>query len=98
MIDSKPRSLRNDLLPEMHLQTLAIADLKMPKHMVRKLDPRPLQGSRQRYPSRSYLPRRPEQLRSPIPNRPWASRSVLAEVREDLLGRPLPDGALKIVA
>jgi ParB-like nuclease family protein len=39
MINSKPRTLRNDLLPTMKLQTLAIADLKMPKHMVRKLDP-----------------------------------------------------------
>jgi hypothetical protein len=29
---------RNDLLPTMVLQTLAIADLKMPKNMVRKLD------------------------------------------------------------
>jgi hypothetical protein len=27
MINSRPRSARDDLLPEMHLQTLAIADL-----------------------------------------------------------------------
>ena len=39
MINSKPRTLRNDLLPTMELQTLAIADLEMPKHMVRKLHP-----------------------------------------------------------
>ena len=39
MINSRPRNTRNDLLPEMKLQTLAIADIKMPKHMVRKLDP-----------------------------------------------------------
>jgi hypothetical protein len=39
IINSRPSTVRNDLLPEMHLQTLAIADLKMPKHMVRKLDP-----------------------------------------------------------
>ena len=39
IINSKPRALRNDLLPAMELQTLAIAGLKMPKHMVRKLDP-----------------------------------------------------------
>jgi hypothetical protein len=32
MINSKPRSARNDLSPRMHLQTLAIADLKMPNH------------------------------------------------------------------
>jgi hypothetical protein len=38
MINSKPRHARNDLLPEMKLQTLAIADLTMPKRMVRKLD------------------------------------------------------------
>jgi hypothetical protein len=38
MINSRPRSLRNDLLPTMELQTLAIKDLKMPKRMVRKLD------------------------------------------------------------
>src|SRR4029077_20895541 len=38
MINSRPRHARNDLLPEMKLQTLAIADLNMPKHMVRKLD------------------------------------------------------------
>jgi hypothetical protein len=31
--------LRNDLLPEMHLQTLAIAGLKMPAGMLRKLHP-----------------------------------------------------------
>jgi hypothetical protein len=37
--DSKPRTLRNDLLPELKLQTLAICDLKMPKHVARKLDP-----------------------------------------------------------
>ncbi len=39
IINSTPRKLRNDLLPEMQLQTLAISDLKMPKNMVRKLDP-----------------------------------------------------------
>jgi hypothetical protein len=39
MINSRPRSARNDLLPTMELQTLAIADLKMSKHMVRKLHP-----------------------------------------------------------
>ena len=39
IINSTPRTLRNDLLPTMELQTLAIADLKMPKNMVRKLDP-----------------------------------------------------------
>jgi hypothetical protein len=39
MINSKPRTLRNDLLPTMELQTLAIADLEMLKHMVRKLHP-----------------------------------------------------------
>jgi hypothetical protein len=38
IINSTPRHKRNDLLPTMELQTLAIADLKMPKHMVRKLD------------------------------------------------------------
>jgi hypothetical protein len=38
MINSRPRSMRNDLLPTMELQALAIADLNMPKHMVRKLD------------------------------------------------------------
>jgi hypothetical protein len=44
MIDSKPRTLRNDLLPELTLQTLAISDLKMPKNMARKLDPGQYQG------------------------------------------------------
>ena len=39
MINSRPQHTRNDLLPTMHLQTLAIADLQMPKNMVRKLDP-----------------------------------------------------------
>jgi hypothetical protein len=39
MINGRPRHARNDLLPEMRLQTLAIADLTMPKHLVRKLDP-----------------------------------------------------------
>jgi hypothetical protein len=39
IINSTPRTLRNDLLPTMELQVLAISDLKMPKHMVRKLDP-----------------------------------------------------------
>ena len=39
MLNSRPRHARNDLLPEMKLQTLAISDLKMPKNMVRKLDP-----------------------------------------------------------
>ena len=38
MINTKPQHTRNDLLPEMKLQTLAIADIKMPKNMVRKLD------------------------------------------------------------
>jgi hypothetical protein len=38
IINTKPRNTRNDLLPSMELQTLAIADLKMPKNMVRKLD------------------------------------------------------------
>jgi hypothetical protein len=38
IINSTPRHKRNDLLPTMVLQTLAIADLKMPKNMVRKLD------------------------------------------------------------
>ena len=36
MINSKPRTLRNDLLPEMQLQTLAIADLTMPKLLWRR--------------------------------------------------------------
>jgi hypothetical protein len=39
IINSRPHHTRNDLLPEMKLRTLAIADLTMPKHMVRKLDP-----------------------------------------------------------
>jgi hypothetical protein len=39
MINSKPQHTRNDLLPEMKLQTIAIKDIKMPKHAVRKLDP-----------------------------------------------------------
>jgi hypothetical protein len=39
MINSRPRVARNDLLPTMKLQTLAISDLTMPKNMVRKLDP-----------------------------------------------------------
>jgi hypothetical protein len=39
MINSRPRHARNDLLPTMELQTLAITDLKMPEHMVPKLDP-----------------------------------------------------------
>ena len=39
IINSKPRNTRNDLLPEMKLQTLAIKDIVMPKNMVRKLDP-----------------------------------------------------------
>jgi hypothetical protein len=39
MINSRPRDARNDLLPTMELQTLAIADLKMPKHTVPKLGP-----------------------------------------------------------
>jgi hypothetical protein len=36
MINSTPRTLRNDLLPEMKLQTLAIADLNMPKLIWRR--------------------------------------------------------------
>ena len=39
MLNSQPRHARNDLTPMMELQTLAIKDLKMPKHMVRELDP-----------------------------------------------------------
>jgi hypothetical protein len=39
MVNTKPQHTRNDLLPTMELQALAIADIKMPKHMVRKLDP-----------------------------------------------------------
>jgi hypothetical protein len=39
IINTKPRHTRNDLLPSMELQTIAIADIKVPKHMVRKLDP-----------------------------------------------------------
>jgi len=33
MINSRPRSARRDLLPTMELQTVATADLKMPKHL-----------------------------------------------------------------
>jgi hypothetical protein len=46
IIDSKPRSLRNDLLPAMDLQATAISELKIPKHTVRMLDPR--RGSQRR--------------------------------------------------
>jgi hypothetical protein len=38
IINTTPRNIRNDLLPSMELQTLAIKDLVMPKNMVRKLD------------------------------------------------------------
>jgi hypothetical protein len=38
IINTTPRNIRNDLLPSLELQTIAIADIKMPKHMVRKLD------------------------------------------------------------
>jgi hypothetical protein len=39
IINTTLRHTRNDLMPSMELQTLAIKDLTMPKHMVRKLDP-----------------------------------------------------------
>jgi hypothetical protein len=39
IINATPRNIRNDLLPSMALQTLAIKDIVMPKNMVRKLDP-----------------------------------------------------------
>jgi hypothetical protein len=38
MINTNPRNLRNDLSPEMKLQTIAIKDIKMPKHTVRRID------------------------------------------------------------
>ena len=58
MINSKPRHARNDLLPEMKLQTLAIADLKMPKHMVRSrvLNPSRPDGRRRVRPYRVFRP------------------------------------------
>jgi hypothetical protein len=40
IINTTPRRTRNDLLPSMELQTSAIADIVMPKHIVRKLDQR----------------------------------------------------------
>jgi hypothetical protein len=38
IINTTPRNIRNDLMPSMELQTLAIKDLVMPKNMARKLD------------------------------------------------------------
>jgi DNA modification methylase len=38
IINTTPRNIRNDLMPSMELQTLAIKDLVMPKNMVRKMD------------------------------------------------------------
>jgi hypothetical protein len=46
MINTKPRATRNDLLPTMELHTLAMADLKMRKQMMRRLDPGHVKRSR----------------------------------------------------
>jgi hypothetical protein len=55
MLDSKPQHTRNDLLPTMELQTIAIKEHQNAEAHGAQARPRSYQGSRQRHPSDGLL-------------------------------------------